>query len=106
MYLFDLHTYLILDYMTALVRVLSLFARFLNLIQPSSVEDHFPLHTWHYVLGHQLPELRGVHMSSPQSPILPFPIVICWFEWTLVTKDGSKLVQIITDLVVFIGCSF
>ena len=35
-----------------------------------------------------------------------FPIGVCWLEGPLVANEGSKLVQIITDLVVFIGCSF
>ena len=70
MYLFALLACLILDCMTALVRVLSLFARFLNLFQPSMCRRSFPLYMWHMLQGHLLPGLRQVHRSSPQSPTL------------------------------------
>ena len=59
---------------------------------------------------HLLPALRGVYTSSPQSPntlnFASFPIVVCWLERSLVAKKCSELEQIITNLVVQIGCSF
>ena len=87
-YLFDLLACLILDCMTALVRVLSLFASFLNLSSHQYVEDHSLLHEWHMLLDHLLPGLREVHRSSPQSPNQQGHCICAPFNWDLLPRGS------------------
>ena len=65
------------------------------------------------LLGHLLTELREAHRSSPQSPnqqvnyiCPPPPIEICWLKGSPGANECSELEQIITILIILIGCCF